>query len=98
MLNNSIHGRMDDLQSEIDSIRTDLGVSRSEIRDNMDTFRSQIHDDMNTFRSSIRDEINIIRSYIKELQSRTSSIEGKLELLIDAWGIAKPSPPAIAKK
>ena len=64
----------------------------------MNTFQSQIHDDMNTFRSSIRDEINIIRSYIKELQSRTSSIEGKLELLIDAWGIAKPSPPAIAKK
>ena len=39
MLNNSIHGRMDDLQSEIYSIRTDLGVSRSEIRDDMDTFQ-----------------------------------------------------------
>ena len=87
MLNNSIQGRMDDLRGDIDSIRTD-----------MDVFRSEIREDMNIFQSVIRDEMTVIRSDIKELQGRTSSIEGKLELLIDAWDIAQPSPPAIAKQ
>ena len=120
MLNNSIQGRMDNLQGEIDSLRQYVGASQSELHDNMNTFRAELREDMNafraeirkemdifraeirgemdTFRAEIRDEINIIRSDIKELQSRTSSIEGKLELLIDAWDIAQPSPPAIAKQ
>lgn len=91
MLNNSIHGRMDHLQSEIDNLR-------SELRADMDTLRTELHGDMDAFQTSIRNEISIIRADIKDLQARTSVIEGKLELLIDAWDIAQPSLPAIAKQ
>lgn len=32
------------------------------------------------------------------IEQRLSGLEGKLELLIDAWDIAEPSPPSVVKK
>ena len=91
LLNNSIHGRIDDLQGEIDSLR-------SEMRAEMDAFRTEMRDEMGMHRSEIHGEISQLRLDIKDLQNRTSVIEGKLALLIEAWDIAQPSPPALAKQ
>ena len=106
MLDNSIQGRMDVTRS---GMREDMNILRSELRDEMGDFKSEMRNEMGDFKSEMRNEMNalqsgvraeikIIRSDIQDLQSRVSSIEGKLALLIEAWGIAQPSPPAIAKQ
>ena len=109
MLDNSIQGRLDITRSEM---REDMNILRSELRGEMGDFKSEMRNEIRALRSSFRNEFDIIRSDIRDLQNcmlsiegrmssiegRTSGIEGKLALLIDAWDIAQPSPPAIAKQ
>ena len=94
MLNNSIHGRLDVMQGDIDSLREYVHVSNSETRSEISALRSSVSNEFNIIRSDIKD----LQNRMSSIESRTSSIEGKLALLIEAWDIALPSPPAIAKQ
>ena len=52
-----------------------------------------IRDDINL----IRDDMDLMRADIRELQDKTTRIDAKLELLLNTWGLDKPSLPTIAK-
>ena len=91
MLDNSIQGRLDVIRSEM---REDMNILRSELRGEMGDFKSEMRNEFNIIRSDIRD----LQNRMSSIEGRTSGIEGKLALLIDAWHIAQPSPPAIAKQ
>lgn len=89
-LSNSFQGSMDLLRTDITE---DMQLLRADIAEDMDILRADMAKDMNVLRA----DMNIMQADIKALQDKTSRMDAKLELLLDTWGLSKPSLPEVAQ-